>query len=147
MGTASAAAIGFWSNDIVSEILATSPVGKVMETRFKGMADIVLGEAKLLGCSYADVRFTLTASPAGATINYRADAPDAGPGGRGGGRGAGGAAGGRGGAAGGRGGGGGGDVEVAPSCAISRPTPIVRRPDSVCESSTVASGALPQARS
>ncbi len=108
MGTASAAAIGFWSNDIVSEILATSPVGKVMETRFKGMADIVLGEAKLLGCSYADVRFTLTASPAGATINYRADAPDAGPGGRGGGRGAGGAAGGRGGAAGGRGGGGGG---------------------------------------
>ena len=97
-GTAGVAAISFWSNDIVENILATSPRGRVMETRFKGMADIVLGEAKLLGCSYADVRFTLTAAPPGAMINYRADAPAGGPGG----------AGGRGGAGGGRGGGGGG---------------------------------------
>jgi TldD protein len=30
----------------------------VLESRFKGMSDIVLTEAKRLGCTYADVRFT-----------------------------------------------------------------------------------------
>jgi TldD protein len=97
-GTAGVAAISFWSNDIVNNLLAETPPGKPLETRFKGMADIVLGEAKLLGCSYADVRFTLTASPQGATATFNANAT-----GRGGG-----AGGGRGGGGGGRGGGGGG---------------------------------------
>ena len=106
-GTASVAAISFWSNDLVENILGASPPGRVLETRFKGMADIALLEAKLAGCSYCDIRMTLTAAPPGAMINYRADAADAGPGGRGG-RGAGAGGGGRGGAGGGRGGGGGG---------------------------------------
>ena len=84
-GVAGASAITFWSNDIVSNLLAETPPGRVMESKFKGMADIVLGEAKLGGCSYADVRFTLTANPPGAMLNYRADAPDgAAAGGRGG---------------------------------------------------------------
>ncbi|NJM32103.1 MAG: TldD/PmbA family protein, partial [Limnobacter sp.] len=29
-----------------------------MESRFKGLSDVALGEAKRLGCSYADIRFT-----------------------------------------------------------------------------------------
>ena len=29
-----------------------------MESKFKGLADIALAEAKQAGCSYADIRFT-----------------------------------------------------------------------------------------
>jgi TldD protein len=98
-----------YSRDLVADLIATSPTGRVLESKFKGMADIVLAEAKAAGCTYADVRFTLTANPPGAMINFRADAPaGAGRGGRGGaggggGRGGGGGGGGRGGF-GGRGG-------------------------------------------
>ena len=100
-GTASAA---FYSRDLIGNILATSPTGRVLETRFKGMADIVLTEAKRAGASYADVRFTLTSSLPGATANFSA------AGGRGGGRGGpgGGGGGGVGGGGFGRGGRGGG---------------------------------------
>ena len=41
----SAAALGLYSRDLIGNILATSPRGRVLETRFKGMADIVLAEA------------------------------------------------------------------------------------------------------
>ena len=99
----SSAAVGFYSRDLISNILATSPTGRVLETRFKGMADIVLAEAKTAGASYADVRFTLTSTLPGATANFNS-------GGRGGcgggGRGGGGGGGGFGGGRGGRGGGG-----------------------------------------
>src|SRR4051812_4651664 len=80
-----AALTALYSRDLVAEILATSPSGNAMESRFKGMADIALGEGKLAGCSYADVRFTMNGGLPGAMMNYRADAPD-GParGGRGG---------------------------------------------------------------
>ena len=61
------AALTLYSRDLFGQILADSPKGRVMETKFKGMADIVLGEAKLAGCTYADVRFTMNSSlPGGA---------------------------------------------------------------------------------
>ncbi len=94
------------SRDLVAELIATSPSGRVLETKFKGLADIALAEGKMAGCSYTDIRFTLTASPPGATVNFR-EAGEAGEaGGRGGrgGRGGGGGGGGGGGFGGGRGG-------------------------------------------
>ncbi|MEJ7811699.1 MAG: twin-arginine translocation signal domain-containing protein, partial [Gemmatimonadaceae bacterium] len=104
-GVGATAALALYSHDLVAQLLADAPRGRVLESKFKGMADIVLGEAKLGGCSYADVRFTMTASPPGGTANFRA-AGEAGPGGEGG-RGAGGRGGGGGfgGGGGGRGGG------------------------------------------
>src|ERR1700750_2324720 len=46
------------SSDLVGQLIAQSPKGNPMTSTFKGLADIVLGEAKRAGCSYADVRFT-----------------------------------------------------------------------------------------
>lgn len=108
----SASAVAFYSRDIINDLLATSPKGRVLETRFKGMADIVLAEAERAGASYADVRFTLTSTLPGASANFSAA-----------GRGAGGGAGGRGGGGGfggGRGGRGGGTTGI-PADADRRP--------------------------
>jgi len=104
MGVGVSAATALISHDLVAELIATGPTGRVLESKFKGMADIALKEAKTVGCTYADIRFTLTASPPGATINYRADGGGGRRGGAGGGvRGGGGGGGGFGGR-GGRGG-------------------------------------------
>ena len=111
-GTASAA---FYSRDLIANILATSPTGRVLETRFKGMADIVLAEAKRAGASYADVRFTLTSNLPGATANFSV------AGGRGGGRGGPGGGGGGGGGGFGRGGRGGGGTQGIPLDTDRRP--------------------------
>ena len=46
------------SSDLVGELLAQSPKGNPLTSTFKGLADVVLGEAKKAGCAYADVRFT-----------------------------------------------------------------------------------------
>src|SRR4051794_32101353 len=46
------------SSDLVGQLIAQSPKGNPLTSSFKGLADIVLGEAKKVGCSYADVRFT-----------------------------------------------------------------------------------------
>ena len=86
------------SSDLVGNLLAQSPKGDPLTSKFKGLADLVLGEAKRAGCSYADVRFTRSVS-SGVNASGGSDRnADAGFGGGGGGRG------GRGGA--GRGGGG-----------------------------------------
>ena len=98
--TAGVAGVALASHDFISDLIAQSPKGQVLQSRFKGLADIVLGEAKLLGCSYADVRFTMNTNIPGAAANFAAG----GGGGRGGGFPGGGGGGGRGG---GRGGGGG----------------------------------------
>ena len=45
------AALTLYSRDLFGQILADSPKGRVLETKFKGLADIVLGEAKLAGCT------------------------------------------------------------------------------------------------
>jgi len=103
-----AAMSALYSRDLVAELIASAPTGRVLESKFKGIADIALAEAKLAGCTYADIRFTMTTNPPGATANFRAEGDGAegraGRGGRGAGRGGGG--GGGGGGRGGRGGGG-----------------------------------------
>src|SRR4051812_20531799 len=86
--------------DTIRDLIATSPKGRPFETKFKGLADIVLMEAKRGGCSYADVRFTLNANIPGGQGNFNAAGAGGGFGGRGGGgggRGNGGGGGGRGG--------------------------------------------------
>lgn len=75
------AAITLYSRDLFSQVLADSPKGRPLETRFKGLADIVLAEAKLAGATYADVRFTLTSSLPGASVNVRPGGGAAGGGG------------------------------------------------------------------
>src|SRR5581483_11407341 len=46
------------SSDLVGELIAQSPKGNPMTSTFKGLSDIALGEAKRIGCTYADIRFT-----------------------------------------------------------------------------------------
>jgi len=122
MGVGASAATALISHDLVAELIATGPTGRVLESKFKGMADIALKEAKTAGCTYADIRFTLTASPPGAMINYRADGGGAGGrGGRGGGGGGGGRGGGGGGGFGGRGGRGGAQLREIPTEANRMP--------------------------
>ena len=88
------------ASDIVGDLIAQTPQGKVLESKFKGLSDIALLEAKTQGCSYADIRFTRnTNSGVNATGGNR-DFEDFGGGFGGGGRG------GRGGRGGGRGSGG-----------------------------------------
>ena len=108
-----AAGVALASSDLILDLLAQTPAGNVTRSKFKGLADIVLAEAKLGGCSYADVRFTMTAGIPGGSANFNANAAAGGgaaggfPGGAGG-AGRGGGGGGRGGGGGGRGGGGAG---------------------------------------
>ncbi len=63
-GVSVSTALALYSHDLVAELIALSPKGAVLESKFKGLADIVLGEAKLGGSTYADVRFTLNADGA-----------------------------------------------------------------------------------
>ena len=115
--TAGATGIVLAGSDIIANLLAQTPPGKVMDSKFKGLSDIALKDAKTAGCSYADIRFT-RATNNGVNANGGNPVPGADPndpfggfgGGRGGGRGGGG--GGRVGGGGGRGGGGGGGTRV-----------------------------------
>jgi TldD protein len=93
------------SSDLVGELIAQSPKGNPLTSSFKGLADVALGEAKRVGCSYADVRFTRSVNTgvnaSGGNDPGGADAGGSGGRGRGGaGRGGGARAGGRPGAAG-----------------------------------------------
>src|SRR5258708_6336103 len=53
-----AAGLVIASSDLVAELIAQSPKGNPLTSQFKGLSDIALGEAKKVGCTYADVRFT-----------------------------------------------------------------------------------------
>jgi TldD protein len=88
------------SSDVIADLIAQSPRGRVLESKFKGLADIALMEAKRGGCSYADIRFTRNAN---AGVSASGGTGRGGEGGGFGGRGGGG----RGGRGGGRGFGGG----------------------------------------
>src|SRR5881396_1130419 len=82
-----AAGLVIASSDLVAELIAQSPKGNPLTSQFKGLADIALGEAKRVGCSYADVRFTRSVS-SGVNANGGPDRDAAGGfggGGRGGG--------------------------------------------------------------
>src|SRR3954464_644137 len=112
--TAGATGIILAGSDMIGNLLAQTPPGRVMDSKFKGLSDISLKEARTLGCSYADIRFTLSTNSGvnasgGNPVPGGPDEPAAGFGGRGGGRGGGGfGGGGRGGGGGGRRGGGAG---------------------------------------
>ena len=56
--TLGATGLALASSDLVADLIAQTPRGRVLESRFKGLADVSLNEAKRLGCSYADIRFT-----------------------------------------------------------------------------------------
>src|SRR3954451_25386779 len=84
------------SSDLVGQLIAQWPKGNPLTSTFKGLADVVLGEAKKAGCSSADARFPRSVS-SGVNASGGSDRDAAGGGFGGGGRG------GRGGA--GRGGG------------------------------------------
>lgn len=56
--TLSASTLALAASDLVADLVAQTPRGRVLESRFKGLADTALAEAKRLGCSYADIRFT-----------------------------------------------------------------------------------------
>src|SRR5262245_15415213 len=80
-----AAGLVIASSDLVGGLIAQSPKGNPMTSSFKGLADIALGEAKRVGCAYADVRFTRSVS-SGVNASGGSD-PNADGGGFGGGRG------------------------------------------------------------
>jgi TldD protein len=56
--TLSATGAALYASDLVGDLIAQSPKARVMDSRFKGMSDLALNEAKRLGCTYADIRFT-----------------------------------------------------------------------------------------
>ncbi len=90
-----AAGLVIASSDLMGDLLAQSPTGNPIESKFKGLSDIALAEAKKAGCTYADIRFTSsTSSSVNATGGSDRDAEGGGFGGgrggfggRGGGRG------------------------------------------------------------
>jgi TldD protein len=89
------------ASDLVADILAQSSQGKPLESKFKGLSDLALLEAKTQGCTYADIRFTRSTNSGVNASGGNREFEDFGGGFGGGGRG------GRGGRGGGRGGGGG----------------------------------------
>src|SRR5438128_10074539 len=100
-----AAGLMIASSDLVAELIAQSPKGNPLTSQFKGLSDIALGEAKKIGCTYADVGFTRSVSSGvnasgGPERNADGGGFGGGRGGRGAGRGGGARAGGRPGAAG-----------------------------------------------
>ena len=98
-----ASAVVLASSDVIADLIAQSPRGQVMQSKFKGLSDVALAEAKRAGCSYADIRFTRTMTLPSVAANGGSEGAAGGGGGRGGGRGGGGRGGGGGGF--GRGGG------------------------------------------
>src|SRR6185436_14017456 len=94
-----ASALLIASSDVVGELIAQSTAKDPLQSPFKGLSDIALGEAKKAGCTYADVRFTRSVS-SGVNANGGNDRNNAGGfggrGGRGGGGRGGGGRGGRG---------------------------------------------------
>jgi TldD protein len=92
IATMGAGAVGLYAHDLVAQIIADSPYGRAADSRFRGLSDIVLNEARRAGCSYADVRFTLRRNLPGGMATYATGGAGAGggPGAGGGGGGAGG---------------------------------------------------------
>jgi TldD protein len=114
--TVGVAGVAIASSDLIADLLAQSPKADPLHSKFKGLADIALVEAKLGGCSYADIRFTrtMTLPAVNVTASNGGDAPAADAGGFGG-RGGGGRGGGRGGGGGGFGFGGRGENAGPPN--------------------------------
>src|SRR5919106_3656425 len=56
--TLGATGVALYASDLVGDLIAQSSGKRALESQFKGLSDIALGEAKRLGCTYADIRFT-----------------------------------------------------------------------------------------
>jgi len=56
--TLSATGVALYASDLMGGLIAQSPQGRVLESAYKGLSDVALAEAKRLGCTYADIRFT-----------------------------------------------------------------------------------------
>src|SRR3954447_7826016 len=95
------------ASDLIGELIAQTPQGKVLQSKFKGLADVALMQAETSGCSYADIGFTRSTNNGVNASGGNREFDDLGGfGGGGGGRGGGRGGGGRGGGGfGGRGGG------------------------------------------
>src|SRR4029078_3994843 len=57
--TVGVSAIALASADSIAELIAQAPRGEFRTSKFKGLADISLAEAKMLGASYSDIRFQM----------------------------------------------------------------------------------------
>jgi TldD protein len=88
--TMAATGVAVAASDLVGTLIAQSPKGKPLESKFKGLSDIALGDAKRAGCTYADIRFTRNVNDS-VTVRDRivAGGGFGGPGGGGGGGGGG----------------------------------------------------------
>jgi TldD protein len=73
------------ASDLVGDLIAQSPKGRVLESKFRGLADVALAQAKQLGCAYADIRFTRRTNRGVNANGGNRDAAELGGGGRGGG--------------------------------------------------------------
>src|SRR4030095_7863867 len=78
-----ASALLIASSDVVGELIAQSPAKDPKQSPFKGLSDIALDEAKKVGCSYADIRFTRSVN-SGVNANGGNDRNNTGEGGFGG---------------------------------------------------------------
>src|SRR6185295_19577501 len=92
--TIGATSVAIAGSDLIADLLAQTPPGRVLDSKFKALADVALAEAKRAGCTYADIRFTRAVNSS-VTANGRhrgdeADDGDFGEGGFGGGGGRGG---------------------------------------------------------
>jgi TldD protein len=56
--TLGATGVALYASDLVGDLIAQSAGKRALDSQFKGLSDIALGEAKRLGCTYADIRFT-----------------------------------------------------------------------------------------
>src|SRR5918993_4429555 len=56
--TLGATGVALYASDLVGDLIAQSPNKRALESQFKGLSDIALSEAKRMGCTYADIRFT-----------------------------------------------------------------------------------------
>lgn len=84
------------ASDVIADLIAQSPSGRVLDSKFKGLADVALVEARRGGCTYADIRFTRNTNNGVNATGGNRDASDLGGfGGGGRGRGGGGGRGGR----------------------------------------------------
>jgi TldD protein len=72
IATLGAGAMGLYAHDLVAQLIADSPYARVTDSRFRGLSDIVLNQARQSGCSYADVRFTLRRNLPGGMATYAA---------------------------------------------------------------------------
>jgi len=85
LATMGAGTLALYSHDLVAQLLADGPRGDAGNSRFRGLSDIALAEARREGCTYADIRFTLNRNLPGASASYVAEGQGGGGGGGGGG--------------------------------------------------------------